>query len=1280
MKNTDLLIFDQNGYLLNNLTDGNTDTYRKIINTSELGTYNSTSLHIFEKIDPLTISFNGTTNVMQYVNDKNINFYSGNTICNITNIIKTNNNSAFNTKWIYGTNIDKIAPIGSSIALVGLNDTNYAEITSSKTNYKIVLKTKPNAILVQLGLSNDNALPSFTYSNSTYIRTISCVKLIPESSYNIINNYNYLNRPFNIVNTVSNDNVYNISEFVNAKTIKQTVINLSSAFTDLRINLTYLTDRVNIYNGIVTINHNAFLYKALTFQDGVPGYLKIGDKLYLSNNSLSALNLNEMTITYIDYNYKLVYFTITDLTTPVTGDNQVLDCDVYLNTNTMYLNYKSFKDYNNVYSGSITAAFITEQLNKVIDTDLVTCYNIGANIYIETKYEGNYIDILSYLDTNLMTNTVNNISNVVLCFNGLVNETTPKLLTKLPEKILLNISQQLVVEINGTKFIGTDDTLINDIITNFYNTNYTNLLNNYNITTTKFQNTLSFDIVDKTPNDIPSIKILSNNASYFRNKLTINNIKNILSISINNIEYKVNYINNVVDTVALWFNTYNVKLQLLNITTTLNSNVLEFYTKNRYSVFTIVFNISDPIIVHDYYYTNESIDNYNTPVIINSYDLVTNINPLLENISVGQTISLSGINNIYNKKYIINNLKSDRISLSYQGNFPIISNLPLILSTDTHLRYPYTTDSDEYLKATINNGFFVDLDGNQAVLQQAIPYTGPLPISSYIDKFVLVTDENKNISDSNNPVKQKNVYDNLIIGLPTVLNDNNTPSNPINLHIGILPESEEYINTEINIYSSKNVAVTIDTDLSSNNLVYFKDDRILITNMVGLDLSKLKEGDTYKISFTEDNGNNCILYNNDMTFKILSISGGSIITDAVFTEEYSLKTINKTSFPYVDEYGNTLTVNKPLNIIFTYQDKLIKKINLLSEVNSEDNRFNIKLKNIGRNISAQDLNILKNYNNDEYNIKWSVLNNKRKELIEIHPDIFDITSTYKALQTSLNFWGYRDLKLFEYFINNNMNSYNFGTLKPVEKNGFTSEYVWPNDNKTNNLVKTNKISLGYRITDLDGNYLESIDLKTLQSKLFKLKQWLTDNVIATANLTDISGMSAGKSKLYLSKQSGISTGLTSTIKSSVLEFSATTHNNGILSMPNAYNLIISLKPNPLIKEYDIMYSTFNVNTWDNTVLYYQDEIVKYNNVFWAANYNNIGETPDATKSEWKIVKTPYFNFIQQNTITSNTFNDINIQVNTDIENMIIVKSYAFVDGKTSINYKMFDIISNSWII
>jgi len=1282
MKNTDLLIFDQNGYLLNNLTDGNTDTYRKIINTSELGTYNSTSLHIFQKVDPLTINLNATTDVIQYVNDNNIEFNSGNNICNITNIVKTNSNSSFNTKWIYGLNIDKIAPRGTSIAIVGLNDTNYNETTTGKTNYTVVLKTKANAILVQLGLSNNNNIPNFTFNNTTYIRTISCVKLIPTSTYNIFNNNNYLNRKFNILNTKLNNGNFNITEFVNNKTIKRTIINLSTAFTDLKINITYLTDRVNIYNGVININHTSNVNnKTIIFQDGVPGYLKVGDKIYLSNTNLTSLNLNEITITYINSVKKLVYFTITDLTTPSTNDNQILECDIYLNTNTMYLNYSSYNNNENVYSGSITAALITEQLNNIIDTNIVKCYNDGNNIIIETKYEGNYLNIISYLDNNLMSNSVTNINNTVLCFDNLVNETTNKLINKLPEKILLNTSQQLIIEINGTKFIGTDDVSTNDIITNFYNTNSTTLLNNYNITTVKNGNTLSFDIIDKTPNDVPAIKILSNNASYFRNKLTINNIKNMLSININNIVYDVNYTNNsILDTVTLWFNTFKTKLELLNITVIQNSNILEFFTKNRYSIFELNVNISDSNIIHNYYYLNESIDNYNTPIIINSYDLIVDKNPLLENICIGQTVSISGINNIYNKKYIISNLKNNAISLSYQGNFPILVNANITISTDTHLRYPYTIDEDEYLKATITNGFFVDLDGNQAVLQQTIPYTGSLPISSYIDKFILVTEENKNISDSNNPIKQKNVYDNLILEIPTVINDNNTPSNPINLHIGILPETEEYINTEINIYSAKNNIITINTDVYNNNLVTFKDNKILISNIFNLDLSKLKIGDTYKISFTENDNNNCILHNNNTVFTILSISGGSIITDTNFIDEYSLKTINKTTFPYIDDDGNTLTENKALNIIFTYQNKLIKKINLLSEVNIEDNRFNIKLKNIGRNISAQDLNILKNYNNDEYNIKWSVLNNKRKELIEIHPDIFDITSTYKALQTSLNFWGYRDLKLFEYFINNNINSYTFGNLKPVEKNGFTSEYIWPNDNKTNNLVKTNKISLGYRITDLDGNYLESIDLATLQSKLFKLKQWLTDNVIATANLTDISGMSSGKSKLYLSKQSSISTGLISNIKSSILEFNVAAYNNGILSMPNAYNLIITIKPNNLIKEYDIMYSTFNVNTWNSTDLYYQDDIVKYNNIFWAANYNNKNAIPNNNKSEWRIIKKPYFNFKQQNTITANNFNDINIQVNTDLENMIIITSRAFVDGKTSINYKMFDITSNSWII
>ncbi len=1274
MNNTDLLIFDQTGNLMNYLSDGNKDTYRKIIEPSELGTYNSTSLHIFEKIEPAVFDFAAKTDVIQYINDNNIIFNEGNTTCIVNSIETTNTSSLFKTKWLYGYNIDKIAPIGSNIVFEGF-PSPFTETSGGKTNYYVVLKTKTNAILIEGGNTNDVALPSITFNNTTYIRTLSCVKINTVSSYSILPSSNeYLNRTFNIINTKNNDGEYNITELVNNKTIKRSMIDLTSSFNTLKINFTYLTNRILLYDGILTINTN----RSIVFQDSMPGNIKIGDEFYLEGTSLNVTNQQFMVVTSIDTLNKTVFFSSTS--TPV---SQTLSLSLGLTKNTISYTFAPKKDFTNTsYSSSVTAAFIATKLSNLLDKT-INCYASGNYIVFETKYEGSYFTVEGIKDgISSVTVTSTNPTIYLYCFDNIKKEETNKLIIKPSESIMLTKPDQLILEINGFRFIGADDTTADNVALNFYNTNASVLLNRYNITLVRSNNILTFNINDMIPNEAPNIKIISSGCTYFRTAITVNEINTNLNIIINGNSYNVLFDTDVDTTISNWYNIFKNTLEQNDIFIKISSNVLYFYTISRFGNFTTSVNIGSTQRIGENLYSIVNIDNYTEPVLLISYNLLSNnINPLLKNICVGQTISLSGINNIYNKKYVINNITSTRIGLSYQGSYAQLGSFTdLTIATDMHLRYPLTDDPNENLIITIDNGFFIDTIGEQAIKQQSIPYTGPTPISDYVDKFILIPENNTSIIDANNPSKQRNVYDKLLLTLPTILNDITTPSSPINLHIGILPETEEYINTEINIYKNRNIELTISTALNNDNLVLFQNNIITIANS-GIDLSDLKIGDTYIISYKNLTGlNNIILDNNNTVFKITGINGYTITTDVTFITESSLKIIPKTSYPYVDSSNNQLYENKALQIIFTYVPQVIKKINLLSEVNFEDDRFKVRLKNIGRNVEIKDLSILKNYNNDEYNIKWSVLNQKRKEMIEVHPDIFDRTSTYFAMETALQFWGYRDLKLFEYFINNNIDSPNFGSLKAVEKNGFSSEYVWPNDGNLTNYIKTNKISLGYRITDLDGNYIESVNLRTLQSKLFKLKHWLSDNVLSTADLTDISGLSSGISKLYLAKQSGISTGLTSNVSSAVLEYKVTGFNNGILSMPTAYNIIVKPIYNPKIKEYTITYNTFKVDTWDINLIYLQDKIVKYNNKFWKCNYNTKGETPQDNSSAWSTIKIPSFDYVTTKTIIANNFDDIIFEMDSTIENMVMIKSTAFIDGKISIMSKIIELGSGIWLI
>src|SRR5690606_9553725 len=105
------------------------------------------------------------------------------------------------------------------------------------------------------------------------------------------------------------------------------------------------------------------------------------------------------------------------------------------------------------------------------------------------------------------------------------------------------------------------------------------------------------------------------------------------------------------------------------------------------------------------------------------------------------------------------------------------------------------------------------------------------------------------------------------------------------------------------------------------------------------------------------------------------------------------------------------------------------------------------------------------------------LNKKRKEMLMIKPEIYNYIGSYKSIINSINYFGYNDLELYEYYKNVNRKSENFGKLFKVEipdifdntvegwkASDFIKNYL-PNEN----FKETNLFNLTYKITDKEGN-------------------------------------------------------------------------------------------------------------------------------------------------------------------------------------------------------------------
>ncbi len=190
--------------------------------------------------------------------------------------------------------------------------------------------------------------------------------------------------------------------------------------------------------------------------------------------------------------------------------------------------------------------------------------------------------------------------------------------------------------------------------------------------------------------------------------------------------------------------------------------------------------------------------------------------------------------------------------------------------------------------------------------------------------------------------------------------------------------------------------------------------------------------------------------------------------------------------------------------------QIIAEISLLGETVTEDERFRVQTGNLGCDINRDDIYIFKEYDILESGIDWTFMNSKRKEMLLNRNDIYNYIGSYKALVNSVNYFGYNDISLYEYYYNRNDNTYKKLEIPKIfdKSTQYTStDYVkqlLPNDK----YKKTNLFNLTYDITDTDGNYILAYSLDEVITKLIGLKKWLQNNVMPLGmKIKDITGVS-----------------------------------------------------------------------------------------------------------------------------------------------------------------------------
>jgi hypothetical protein len=431
----------------------------------------------------------------------------------------------------------------------------------------------------------------------------------------------------------------------------------------------------------------------------------------------------------------------------------------------------------------------------------------------------------------------------------------------------------------------------------------------------------------------------------------------------------------------------------------------------------------------------------------------------------------------------------------------------------------------------IDELFIVDITGEHLTISGSYAYTGEKPLNNP----VLKRTENKDINLVGKSYAQKTIFDILTYSLEynDSSNDVSFKPEPIQTVIGFNSKNEGVVNNNLLITEYEDIVVTIPSyesftsstfsvtlpqqglsfsmNSDGNGVISFTEnstdtfgETINLNTFVSTN-TNLKEGQILKINLTDNINSTPYISNNDnMSVEIVKIFERSMIVNMIdrdFEEESTIK-----SYP-------TSSDTTYLDLTLTVMPKTMVKLEIYGQTEIEDVRYKTELRNTGKLINPEDVFIFKEYDINEGGIDWTYMNRKRKEMLDVRNDIYNYIGSYKSIINAINYFGYNDLELYEYFKNINEDSPLFNKLTKVEipdifdnsVNGWTENYKFyqfPNSN----FEGTNLFNLTYKLTDFDGNSVITYSIEEVIIKLRGLKKWLEKNVVPlTHKILDITG-------------------------------------------------------------------------------------------------------------------------------------------------------------------------------
>jgi len=1077
--------FDENEYF--NVLNVKKDAFLIVTNTSN-------DIFDFTFISGTTSSIN-----MISINDYNRNLSGETFFQNLYNNKKLSIvNSTLNDKLI------SIKQSGTSTSY--LNDIKLNGTKDQNFTLKVTLLTERPKVLQHDVTLTANSINFATIEVGKFARYLA-----PETIYNSDGSTSLLKKEIIFEDQYNNKLfsgiTFNVESLIDEKYIGEKIIEFkqyykqSDNYNYYKYDNLYIDNQWNTiqYNGILDINIGDIVVLSGIFVSGETGStflmnnreFRISDVKYSDTKNITILFTPGYIIDESNNRYsiskKLSPHQITSIYAESSGDITDFDNLTLINANCFLTS--NILNFSQTYVSGTTEDVISSTIDTFINTYKIILYQYGIDAYHTIKNDYHYLSIESLYGTNSNYFIAQGYTNGIEISNDFTFSTQYNIITN---EILYN---------ERTNRISDD------------------------LYKTEVSSEILLDINDSTNNF--AFRLTLNNDQYFANfsgdtPTTIDNF--------------INYYNSVfISNGFIFSRDYNTNYSgyTLNITTDVDIYNLEMVV-NILSTY--------QIIRH----------NRNKAILLSGNEIHSNIvNLFYLGLSTGMLINVSGSTfEENNKEYNIISLTENIIGLSYNGVFESETGVFVNFKTREFIRKPRSGyNKDVYYRAhwelpyddTLDDSiFFYDITGEQLKYNETenvlLTYNGKKPLVDNTNNIVILNDKpNDDLSKISNPKYQQTIFDDLTFKLEQLDSSEsyNYIPEPLEIFIGYNSPNEG-LNSKIlkiekiekNVDSDNYLSYTGYTNSGSSISISnfrFENDTIYYNAPIDFSFSKygFEKDQIIKFYFKDQNEFNQIIFENYHKYKLKNVYRNKLIIDTDYTYNtggYDTGKTYSSGFTYFNSTGNTFFFK------IEVQPKDLLYCPIYGQTENENIRYKVNLNNLGIRSEEDVYQILYDSDIQDFAIDYTLFNRKRKEMLTTFKEIYNYIGSYKSLINAINYFGYNDLQLYEYYSGLTNGELHKVLIPDIFDNSVEgwNEIDFISDKFQNldetgkvNYIKTNLFNLTYRITDEEGLNTLIYTLDEVQYKLTKLKKWLRQNIIPlSSNLLDITGVADTTETLY----------------------------------------------------------------------------------------------------------------------------------------------------------------------